>query len=262
MSNAVVVKPAAPLQPTSSEASHWTPEQFQLIKSTIARNATNDELQLFLYRSRMLGLDPLKPGQIHFIKYGTNPGTVVIGIDGFRSKAARTGKLQGIKRGVIRVDGKLEGAWAEVTREGWTHPAREEVSFAEYTTDKNNWADMPETMIKKVAEAAALRMAFPDELSGLYAAEEMEKQADRLPLVVPEQPMEGDGIEASPESDYLIPGGQYVKRRFREVDLKELRDYITRRDPYYEQNPTKKPTWWDDFVTRAEGYIADIELNV
>ena len=45
----------------------------------------------------------------------------------------------------------------------------------EYNTGKAMWAKMPETMIKKVAEAAALRMAFPDELGGLYAQEEMDQ---------------------------------------------------------------------------------------
>jgi len=34
---------------------------------------------------------------------------------------------------------------------------------------------MPETMIKKVAEAAALRMAFPEDLSGIYSHEEMHR---------------------------------------------------------------------------------------
>jgi hypothetical protein len=123
-----------------------------------------------------MGLDPLKPGHIHFVKYGNNPGTIIIGIDGFRSKAAKTGKHAGTKRGVIRDDnGKCIGAWCEVYRSDWSHPAREEVSLSEYNSGKSNWAKMPETMIKKVAEVAALRMAFPDELGGVYSDDEMDQ---------------------------------------------------------------------------------------
>ena len=79
----------------------YSQEQMSLITATVAKGATPDELKLFLYRAQNLGLDPLKPGQIHFIKYGTDPGTIVVGIDGFRAKASRTGKLAGIKRGAI-----------------------------------------------------------------------------------------------------------------------------------------------------------------
>jgi phage recombination protein Bet len=158
----------------------YTQDQLKLITDTVAKKATPQELQLFLYRCKNLGLDPLKPGLIHFVKYdSSSTGAIVVGIDGFRSLAARTGKLKGINRGVIRdSSGKCIGAWAEVHRSDWELPAREEVSLSEYNTGRAMWAKMPETMIKKVAEAAALRMAFPDELGGVYATEEMD-QADK-----------------------------------------------------------------------------------
>lgn len=175
MSNTTIA--AIPRQ--TQDASIWTGEQVDLIKRTVAKGATDDELKLFLYRCRNLELDPLKPGQIYFIKYGTSPGTVVVGIDGFRARAARTGRLSGIKRGALYdVNGKLVGAWAEVYRNDWQHPAREEVPLSEYNTGKSQWVKMPETMIKKVAECAALRMAFPDDLGGLYSPEEMDQAAE------------------------------------------------------------------------------------
>lgn len=46
------------------------------------------------------------------------------------------------------------------------------VYFDEYNTGKNNWAKMPRTMIAKVAEMHALRMAFPEELAQSYVEEE------------------------------------------------------------------------------------------
>lgn len=165
----------------------FSEDQLKLIISTVAKGATSEELKLFLYRCKNMGLDPLKPGMVHFIKYNNSPGTIVVGIDGFRSRAAQTGKHTGTKRGIIRDESlRCIGAWAEVYRSDWQHPAREEVPFEEYSTGKGSWAKMPETMIKKVAEVAALRMAFPDELGGIYSADEMAlaSQDDFVPPVV------------------------------------------------------------------------------
>lgn len=182
------------LAPIKRSEVQWTDEQLKLITDTVARGATPDELKLFLYRCQNMGLDPLKPGQIHFVKYGTSPGTIVVGIDGFRSRAASTGQISGIQRGVIRDEsGKLISAWCEVYRKGWEKPAREEVPFSEYNTGKGPWAKMPETMLKKVAEAATLRMAFPDELGGVYAKEEMDQAESEIGRVAPSQPEPGDG---------------------------------------------------------------------
>ncbi len=144
MSKAVATK--------KTEMLDWTPEQMKLITDVVARGATKDELQLFLYRCKNMGLDPLKPGQIYFVKYGNGPGTIVVGIEGFRARAGKTGKLSGIKRGAIRDEkGTLVGAWAEVYRSDWKECAREEVPLNEYSTGKAGWLKMPETMIKKVS---------------------------------------------------------------------------------------------------------------
>lgn len=165
-----------------------TNEQIDLIKKTVAMGATDNELKLFLYQAGKRGLDPLSR-QIHLVKRKRwnndtktheEVATIQTGIDGFRLIADRTGKLSGIKRGAIYDDkGNLVRAWAEVSRKDWNEPAREEVSFREYCQHNKDgepmglWKTMPETMLKKVAEAAALRMAFPEDLSGLYSDDEM-----------------------------------------------------------------------------------------
>jgi hypothetical protein len=127
------------------------------------------------------------PGQIYFLKFKRrnpkpgedpySPGTIVIGIDGFRALASRTGQLSGIKRGIIRNQkGECVGGWADVYRKDWDHPAHLEVSLKEYADPyKDTWKDMPESMIQKVAEVAALRMAFPEALGGIYSQEEMDQ---------------------------------------------------------------------------------------
>jgi len=197
-----------------------TREQVELVKHTVAVGATDNELKMFLYQAGKRGLDPLTR-QIHFIKRNRyNPdtekyesvGTIQTGIDGFRVIADRTGRLSGINRGILKdKDDKLIGAWAEVHRSDWQHPAREEVSFKEYCQKKKDgspiglWATMPETMIKKVAEAAALRMAFPEDLSGIYTHDEMQ-QADTEVISVTEvkkpeaKPKPATKQEPSPES--------------------------------------------------------------
>ncbi len=48
------------------------------------------------------------------------------------------------------------------------------VYFSEYSSGKNLWVTKPRTMIAKVAEMHALRMACPEELSQQYIEEEME----------------------------------------------------------------------------------------
>ena len=241
-------------------AAAWTAEQMALITATIAKQATPDELKLFLYRAKNLGLDPLKPGQIHFVKYGNNPGTIVVGIEGFRVTAHRTGKLAGIKRGALRDEkGNLIGGWAEVYRTDWREPAREEVPLAEYNTGRGPWQKMPETMVKKVAEAAALRMAFPESLGGVYSEEEMHQAEQRPGQIIPEQPSAQDG--AGVDRGYRIPFGKFAQRTLEEIDTRELGSYVD----YIERKAEKdgKPLTGPvlDFVQRATAYLTALEAG-
>lgn len=239
-------------------------EQLNLVKSTVAKGATDDELKLFLYRCRHMGLDPLKPGQIHFIKYGNSPGTIVVGIEGFRSRAASTGKHAGTKRGVLRNDkGQCVGGWCEVYRADWKECAREEVSLSEYNTGKAQWAKMPETMIKKVAEAAALRMAFPDELGGVYSDDEM-GQADAVPPRSPERDVPRIENPLKPITDpkeYVVTFGKFDKKKLKDCDMFELENY--RRWVIESAKEKNKPIQGKvkEFIDHVEAYLASIEVQ-
>ena len=235
----------------------FTGEQLQLITNTVAKGASPDELKLFLYRCKIMGLNPLKPGQIHFVKYGTSPGTIVVGIEGFRSIAARTGKMSGIKRGVIKENGKLIGAWAEIYRKDWDQPAREEVPLIEYNTNKGPWAKMPETMIKKVAEAAALRMAFPDDLGGVYEQAEMAQAETSNSRIVPEQPEIGEVGQES--TVYYIPFGKFKGRTLEQVGPKDLAAYIDYIETKAQKDGQTIQGQVLDFINRASDMIAAFE---
>jgi len=238
----------------------FTPDQLKLITDTVAKGASPDELKLFLYRCQHMGLDPLKPGQVHFVKYNPNsPGTIIVGIEGFRSIAGRTGKLSGVSRGVTKDEkGKLISAWAEVHRSDWKAPAREEVPFEEYNTGKGPWAKMPQTMLKKVAEAAALRMAFPDDLGGVYESSEMDQAAPKEGQITPSsmQPEAGDGF---PETRYLIPFGQYKNRSLEEVGPEKLASYINFLEGKAQKDGKALTGVVAEFIDHAGHYIAALE---
>lgn len=163
----------------------WTQEEAEAVKNQIAPQASPEDFKLFLYTATQRGLNPLLK-QIYCITR-SGKSTFQVSIDGYRAIAHRTKKLKGIERGVIYNDkGELTHAWAKVYRKDWEIPAFETVALKEYKGSTPTWTTMPESMLKKVAEAAALRIAFPEDLSGLYTHEEMD-QADKSGPITPEE---------------------------------------------------------------------------
>jgi phage recombination protein Bet len=169
----------------------FTPEQVQLIKTQIAPNATDNELKLFLYQCQRTGLNPLTR-QIYCI-HRAGKMTIQTSIDGFRVIAERSGTYAGQDEPKFEYDDKGKLICAKVTvyrfsPNGERYPAATGVAFwTEYVQEYNGkvsglWAKMPHTMLCKVAEAIALRRAYPQDLSGLYTGDEME-QSEELPLI-------------------------------------------------------------------------------
>lgn len=231
-------------------------DQLNLIKSSIAKGATDDELKLFLHQCSRLGLDPLAK-QVHFVKYGNNPGTVVIGVDGFRLVAARTGKHDGTERGVLRdKDGKVTYGWAKIFRKDWSHPAYEEVPIDEYYKTGYNgkpsmWDKMPETMIKKVAEVAALRMAFPAEFSGIYSHEEMDQAH-----TTPSKTEVTEVLAPDQYGAYVISFGKFKGMRIDALEIQELENYFGFIEQSAKESGKKPFGAVLDFLNHAEGYLA------
>lgn len=187
----------------------FTKEQVELIKRTVAKNATDDELALFMYQAKRTGLDPLA-GQIHFVKRKSADGegkvSIQTAIDGYRLIADRTRCYAGNDDPVFDNEEKPNKATVTVykivdgQRCAFTATAR---WLQYYPGDKQGfmWNKMPHLMLGKCAEALALRKAFPAELSGTYINEEM----DQANEVVDDRP-----AIKQPTAKTAAPAGDFI----------------------------------------------------
>jgi phage recombination protein Bet len=143
--------------------------------------------QEILMAARMCQIKGMNWGDVHFIKYGDSPLTIVAGKEHFTKKAESSPQFDGYQAGIIVkttdgykelegtfcIDEELVGGWAKVWRKDRKEPFVQKVKLSAFDTKKALWAKMPEVMIRKVALVNALREAFPGELGGLYDSSEM-----------------------------------------------------------------------------------------
>lgn len=149
-------------------------EQVDVLKATLCAKFTEPQMLLYLAICKRKNADPFTeaygfPGSDGGLSFGLR-------IDGMRSAAYRTGQFTSrIVETLFDKDPSkgIIGARATVQRQGMSLPVVEEAYLQEYDTGKFLWATHKETMIRKVAEAKALRAAFADALSGVYEPSEI-----------------------------------------------------------------------------------------
>lgn len=216
----------------------YTADQVELIKRTVAKGATDDELAMYLHQCQKMGLDALTR-QLVFQKYNTKDGarvSFITTVDAYRIIAERSGAYAGNDEPVFA--GEENGKPAKATVTVWKIVAGQRVGFtasaywAEYCPDEKRdhmWRKMPHVMLGKCAEAAALRKAFPNDLSGAYIREEME-QAGEVIDATPRPPMpRGNGhaekvvrqliqtAEANPEAFDAVVKTTEEGRKLKEI---------------------------------------------
>lgn len=196
----------------------FRPAQLALIQR-MNPDCNADEFNVFMSVSASLGLDPLRKQIYAFVFNKDKPDrrrmSIIVGIDGFRSVAKRSGEYRPDNRaprftydpasanpdtnplGLISAEVSVfqfsHGEWHEVSAiaywdefapiiEGgkWVSGEDGRRSFRKDGTmqldpGKENWRKMSRLMLAKCAEAQAIRRGWPEDLSAIYSDEELDR---------------------------------------------------------------------------------------
>lgn len=244
-----------------------TLEQVEILRTTVARNLTIDQLKVFVGLCLRQGLDPYKKQAHPVMRWDSNSRqeimTIQPSVDGLRAIAVKSGEYEGqVGPYWMGADEVWKDYWVAkeppiaakvgVWRKGFKEPTWGFARFDAYCVKGKDgklskfWAQMAELMIAKVAESLALRKAFPNEVGGQYSKEEME-QADPVDRIeqkaaLPAPPIE----EEKPEED--IPD-------FRDLDLVSV---LKRRMNFAKTEAALRAAYADFIGALKKGDIAGI----
>lgn len=193
----------ADLAPKGIDGRLWVKTIKDNLMSSKNGDPTDEELFYFARVSQASGLDPAKR-EIYAIFRNVKQKdgnwqqrmSIQTGIDGLRVVAERSGKYAGSKEPEFDYDPEYK-IQVNVSGTNRTVPNKARVTVLKLIANKiiettrsarweefypgdtqgGMWRKMPEVMLGKVAEAQALRAAFPNNTEGLYIEEEMQ-QAD------------------------------------------------------------------------------------
>ncbi len=191
MSQVAEIRPAGNELSLASDAAFWNEKQLAALRQIGVDSASNGDLAVFHHVCQRTGLDPFAR-QIFMIRRDGKQ-TIQTGIDGLRLVARRAVDRTGETLSIgspqwCGADGQWRDVWLDeeppaaarvmVKRGDGEFPAV--ALWREYRQTKRDgsitsmWATRPAGQLGKCSEALALRKAFPQDLSGVYATAEMD----------------------------------------------------------------------------------------
>lgn len=239
-----------------------TRSQVDLMKRTVAKGATDDELKMFIQVCKGSQLNPFLK-QVHFVKRwdsreGREVGAIQVGIDGFRSIAESSNQYAGNDDPIF--DGEKEIEYGKDPKKKITVPVKATVTvyklmegqkmafsatarWDEYYPGERigfQWHNRPYLMLGKCAEALALRKAFPKLLSGMYAQEEMEKT-----------------VQYESADERQQKGFQTLMSALEKATLEELEEYKTKMNASDKYDAKQK----FEYITAVENRIEELRIK-
>lgn len=240
------------------DQSRFTPQQVTVLRHLGVDGADEDDLDVFFHVAKRTKLDPFAR-QIYMIGRNTydqrtdrwvTKQTIQTGIDGYRLIGRRAADAARARISVSAPEWAHEdGTWRSVWVKAWGSPIAARITitrdgepfygvalFEEYAQTKRNgaltsmWAQRPAGQIAKCAEALAWRLAFPQDLTGVYVEEELQ-HADRQE---PEPPATGAGVAG-------------------------LRDIVQPSEPTPDEEPVDAEVVPDPEPTTARDWVAEAE---
>lgn len=156
------------------------PETLKTLVNTTFKGLKPDVVPVAITEGMMRGFtfkDFLEKN-IYAIPFGSTY-SLITSIDHARKIGMRSGVIgKSAPKYTFYKDGKIESCTITIRRKahGEVGEYSETVYFTEYSTGRNLWNTKPKTMIAKVAEMHALRMACPEEMSQIYVQEEKDQE--------------------------------------------------------------------------------------
>lgn len=219
------------------------------VRMHICPQADAKEVAYFMELCRAQRLNPFL-NEAYLVKFAGRPAQIMVAHKALVKRAEAHPQYDGMEHGVVVMrNGEIHneqrgayypdagetllGGWAKVYRKDRRMPVYAERSFKSMNKGQANWKSMPDVMIDKCAQAAALREAFPDELRALYATEEMGE------VPAPAQEVTPVEVSTPPASKTRIARPETSK-----ADLEWLRDTTARLvEIGFEEDDVKHYLW-------------------
>jgi len=198
----------------ASAAEVW--KDIDKIRQLFAPKLTDDEFGFFVSLGMGLGANPFTR-EIWAVKYDeTKPASIFCGRDFYRKKAQELSEYDGHYADTVYSNdkfhvtngepehtydltdrGDLIGAYCIVRRKTTSQAFYTFVLLSEYDKKQSLWSKMPDTMIRKVAEAQGLRGCFQGTFAGTYDESEAWTKKDNTSGHKPhvDEPKKKEGAE-------------------------------------------------------------------